>query len=71
MRIALVLIFVKNEGLTRIVPGIKLFTRKKNLVFKLGGSQQFKNNWFSWLVLTSQISKISILFLENYVFTSF
>jgi len=35
-----------------------------NLVLKLGGSQQFENNQFSWLVLASPISKFSIFVLE-------
>jgi hypothetical protein len=48
----------------RTILGIKIFPRKKNLVLKLGSSQQFENNRFSGLVLTSPISKILIFFLE-------
>jgi hypothetical protein len=39
------------------------FSKEKNLVLKLGGSQQFENNQFSWLVLTSLISNFSF-FME-------
>jgi hypothetical protein len=54
VRIAPVLIFVKNKGLTRMVPQVSdCLQGKKNLVFKLGGSQQFKNDRFSWLVLNN------------------
>jgi hypothetical protein len=42
----------------------QFFSKEKNLVLKLGGSQQFENNQFSWLVLASPISKFSIFFLE-------
>jgi len=38
----------------------QFFSKEKNLVLKLGGSQQFENNQFSWLVLVSPISKFSI-----------
>jgi hypothetical protein len=38
--------FILNRGLTRIVWSIRFFPRKKNLVLKLGGSQQFENSWF-------------------------
>jgi len=52
-----ILDFTKNRLLTRIILGIKSFPRKKKLVIKLGGSHQFKNNWFSLLVFTSRISE--------------
>jgi hypothetical protein len=38
------------------------------LIFKLGGFQQFKNNWFSLAVFTSWISKKLFIFLKNYFF---
>ncbi len=44
------------------------FCKEKIPVLKLGSSQQFKNSQFSWLVLTSRISEISIFFFKNYYF---
>jgi hypothetical protein len=41
-------------------PGYQISSKEKNMVPKLGGSQQFENGQFSGLVFTSQISKISM-----------
>lgn len=52
----------------KTVQGIRIFSRKKNLVFKLGSSQQFENNRFSWPVFTSRISKQKKLKKKIYIF---
>jgi hypothetical protein len=57
VKIVSILTFLKNRGLMKTVQGIRIFSRKKNPVFKLGSSQQFENNRFSWPVFTSRISK--------------
>ncbi len=43
------------------------FQGRKNLILKLGNSQQFKNNQFSWPIFTSQISKNSKKKLEFFL----
>jgi hypothetical protein len=52
--------FIKLSG-SREPSWVSIFFQGKNLVLKLGSSQQFENNRFSWLVLTSPISKFSFV----------
>ncbi len=58
--------FLKNSGFIEPSQVSNVFQGKKNLIFKLGGFQQFENNQFSQPILKSQISKISIFFLVTY-----
>jgi len=59
----------------RIIVGIRFFPRKKNLVLKLHGSQQFENSRFLQPIFLAGFHKLNLrncnIFLENYFFTLF
>jgi hypothetical protein len=59
VKIALIFTFKKVMGLQESSQVSNFFQGRKNLILKLGNSQQFKNNQFSWPIFTSQISKNS------------
>ncbi len=63
------LLFLLNRRLTRTVPCIIFFSKAKKIWFSsLTVLNNSRTSQFSWLVLTSWISEISMYFFENYYY---